>query len=96
MEFYKTECVDPPTDYITMIKRIRKITIIGIGLMVFQQTCGVNSVIFHMEWVFHDFCTTNELTSKAQNFVIGISIVQVSHLPHIISGIISISNLSVY
>lgn len=95
MGFYKTEDVDPPMDYTTMIRRIRKITIIGIGLVVFQQTCGVNSVIFHMEWVFHDLCTTNELTFKAQHFVIVISVVQVSHLSYIIYGIISISNLSI-
>lgn len=85
MEFYKTENVDSPKDYVTMITRIRKITVIGIGLVMFQQTCGVNSVIFYMEWIFYDLCAVNELTTKVQNLATVISIVQVCHLPNIIS-----------
>lgn len=55
--------------------------IVGIGLVAFQQTCGVNPFIFHMDEVINEFRYIFMSESyDAKLIIIGICSVQVSQI----------------
>jgi len=60
-------------------KQGSRILIIGVGLVVFQQLCGMNPLIFHMEEIFNDLSSTDILCVNVQAIPILIALIQVNY-----------------
>lgn len=79
MDIYETKKGDDSaTDTLkkkTLFMKATFRSVIGLGLILFQQMCGVNSLIFNVDDVFDSFNIEN---TKIQLIMIGLFVCQVS------------------
>jgi len=53
--------------------------IVGMGLMIFQQLCGGNALMFHMEEIINKLILTDQWDGTVQTLTLGIYLFQVSN-----------------
>lgn len=61
-------------------KLIRRMSIIGVGLVAFQQLCGANVLMFHAEELIGGFIATEVPSEKVQTLTVVMYTTQVMHL----------------
>lgn len=59
---------------------IRRMSVIGAGLVAFQQLCGANALMFHAEEVIGGFIATELPSEKAKILTVVMYMIQVMHL----------------
>lgn len=60
-------------------KRLSQMWTIGMGLMIFQQLCGGNALMFHMEEIINKLILTDQWDGTVQTLTLGIYLSQVSN-----------------
>jgi hypothetical protein len=63
---------------VSLKKRVRRIVVTGIGLIMFQQLCGANMMIFRAEEVFDGLNPVDDAPVRAPIYAIVLSATQVS------------------
>lgn len=59
-------------------KRVRRIVVASIGLIIFQQLCGANAIIFRGEEVFDRLSPVDDVSARAPIYAIVLSATQVN------------------
>lgn len=88
----------------TLKKRIRRIVLASAGLVVLQQLCGANALIFHAEEVFSRLSPADDAPVRAPIYAIVLSVTQVNiicmyyaiFLPQIITGPVPLLQERIY
>jgi len=78
--FESSSCDFTSTNNAVLKNRGCNVFIIGVGLVMFQQLCGVSLCIFHMEHIFKEFGSIDDTSIKTRIIVMGVSLAQVSRL----------------